>query len=46
MDERGSLYEWISFPPPFEDEAARAFISNPDRSTLLPSKREKNASSS
>ncbi len=38
MDERGSLVEWISFPPPFQDEAARAFLANPGRSTLLPSK--------
>lgn len=39
MDDRGSLVEWISFPPPFQDEAARAFLANPDRSTLLPSQR-------
>ena len=38
MDERGSLFEWISFPPPFQDEGARAFLADPDRSTLLPSK--------
>ncbi len=40
MGERGSLVEWMSFPPPFhdQDEGARAFLANPDRSTLLPSR--------
>ncbi len=40
MEERGSLVEWISFPPPFhsQDEGVRMFLGNPDRSTLLPSR--------